>query len=220
MMPSSALIRTALFDAWAVIMPVTCAGCGAADRALCESCRPQLTPHVVVHSLTDGTPISTALGYDGEVRSMILALKERGRTDIAHALAAPLRAAVLAAVHGQVELIPVPSSRAAYRRRGYDPVALVLTRARLPSAHGVLAFTRKPSHQKTLNRQSRARNLAGLLEAKHPLIDRRFVMVDDVFTTGATLTETARAIRAGGGEVIGGAALAYTERRTPLLTSF
>ena len=76
----------------------------------------------------------------------------------------------------------------------------------------VLVHTRQPERQKTLDRQARSANLVGSLRASHSLSARRFVIVDDVMTTGATLEEAARAIRSAGGEVVGAATLAHTAK--------
>ena len=85
---------SAFVDAMAVLLPVSCAGCGEADRALCGACRGQLAPEPVLRSLDDGTPVWAALAYDGVVRRVILGLKEQGRTDVARALAVSFASAV------------------------------------------------------------------------------------------------------------------------------
>lgn len=213
------VIRSALLDAWAVFMPVSCAGCGADDRSLCADCHASLQPALEHHLLSDGTRVVAALDYGGTVRHAILAFKEQGRTDAARALAVPLAAALVEAltlaVGSTAELVTVPTSRESYRRRGYDPVGLLARRAGFAPVNRVLMRTRESGHQKELDREARALNLSGSLGAKHPLGGRRFVVVDDVMTTGATLIETARAIRAGGGEVVSAAVLAHTAKLFP-----
>ena len=214
-------LPVAALDALAVLFPVDCAGCGASDRALCPACRAKLAPLCERRMLGDGTVVFTTVRYEGAVRHMILALKEQGRTDVARALAAPLAATVAAALAATtqhattqrgIELCTVPSSRAAFRRRGYDPVLLLLRKAGLPAARGVLVSVRQHAQQKALGRGARQLNLVGSLQARYPLGGRKFVLVDDVVTTGATLTEAARAIRAGGGDVLFAVALANTVR--------
>ena len=202
----------AVLDAWSVLMPVTCVGCGADDRALCSTCRAAL--HAITHRtrLGDGTNIVSALSYDGVVRRSILAFKEQGRTDVARPLSAPFSIAIAAAVAGRVELATIPTSRAGFRRRGYDPVRLLLRRARLPHPSPVLANTHERAHQKTLGREDRSSNLAGSMVAHGGVGGRRFLLVDDVVTTGATLSEAARALREGGAEVVGAATLAFTPK--------
>jgi ComF family protein len=210
-------IREALLDAWAVLMPVECAGCTAPDRALCTGCRARLSAEPVWHSLPDGTRLVSALDYADEARQVILAFKENGRTDAATALAVALRCALLAAASAatdgavEPELALVPTSRRSYRRRGYDPVAVLVKRAGFRHSR-VLCHNRTTLQQKTLDVESRHRNLVGSLRAVAALDGRRFIVVDDVGTTGATLIEASRAIREAGGEVISAVTLAHTER--------
>jgi predicted amidophosphoribosyltransferase len=114
------------------------------------------------------------------------------------------------------ELAPVPTSRSSYRRRGYDPVALLVRRAGF-SGSTVLRHSRSTLSQKALDIDARSINLAGSLRASRPLHGRRFILVDDVMTTGATLTEAARAIRQAGGDVVAAATLAHTARLHPAI---
>lgn len=211
-------LRNAVLDAWSVLSPVSCAGCGADDRALCPACRVALTLDLRRNALPDGTPVFSALPYSGPVRSTILAFKEQGRTDVARALALPLRLALETALQtvsaGAARLTTVPSTRAAYRRRGYDPVTLLVAKA---GGHPVrlLRHTRAHQEQKSLGRSERSRNLVGSLAARHPGVGA-VVIVDDIMTTGSTLTEAVRAVRAAGGHVEAAVTLAFTERILPV----
>jgi len=213
--PVPALLRSVLLDAAAVLAPVDCAGCGGADRALCERCRAELTPPCAEQTLDDGTRVVAALRYDGTVREIVLAYKEQGRTDVARALAAPLLAAVSTALRGRCELVALPIGRAAYRRRGYDPVRMLLRKAGLGHPLAALRQTHDRAAQKSLSRAARAENLAGSMVASRGIRGRRLLLVDDVVTTGASLSEAARALRAAGAEVVGAATLASTPRLFP-----
>ena len=224
-------IPGALLDALAVLSPIDCAGCGGADRSLCEHCQLELEPEVTPRTLADGSTVFTALRYEGVVRRTLLALKESGRTDVARPLARALsaameRAAIECAATGcaatghaahdpagvpSVEFLSVPTSRSAWRRRGYDPVALLCKRAGYVPAKS-LRSSRATVSQKTLGLAERSVNLHESMRSRVSLRGRRFILVDDVVTTGATLAEATRAVRAAGGEVAGLAALAFTPR--------
>lgn len=206
--------RDAILDAWAVLFPVECAGCGAADRGLCADCAVALAPRPALRTTAGGLRVWTALEYAGVVRRVLLAFKEQERTDVAVQLAPPLAAAIAAAFSEAAELVIVPTSHGAYRRRGYDPVALLARRAGLRPSR-VLRHSRGTARQKSLGVEHRAANLRGALAATRSLAGRSFLIVDDVLTTGATLDEAARAIREAGGTVLGAAALAFTARRHP-----
>lgn len=203
-------LQRALAEATALLLPVDCAGCGAPDHALCPDCRRQLHPAVVPQRTPGGVPVRSGLRYQGTARRVLLALKEQQRTDLAEVLAVPLAAALAGCAEG-AEVVPVPSSRSAYRRRGYDPVRLLLSRTGRRGSR-VLLPARHTARQKTLGVQQRRQNLHGAMIARGPLTGRAFVIVDDVLTTGATVDEAARALRAAGATVLGAATAAWTPR--------
>lgn len=206
---------SALLDALAIVLPVTCAGCSADGRALCAACMSQLVPSLRLRQLSDDVRVCSALSYEGAVRNAVLAFKGSGRTDIAAALSVPLAAAVLASAAvspDRLLLVAMPGGREAYRRRGYDPVRLLLRRAGLGSPRKVLVGIRRRDEQKGLGREARAVNLAGTMGVRGDIRGERLLLVDDVVTTGATLREAVRALRGGGATVLGAAVLAATPR--------
>ncbi|WP_329243842.1 ComF family protein [Streptomyces canus] len=106
-----------------------------------------------------------------------------------------------------VLLVPVPSARWAVRARGHDParrIALAaageLRRAGMPArVVAVLRQRRRVADQSGLNSRQRLDNLAGALTVVpgggRLLAEGLVVLVDDLMTTGASLTEAARAVR-------------------------
>jgi ComF family protein len=223
--PLRAALVDALLDALAVLWPVDCAGCGTADQALCAACRAAVSPVVVVREV-GGLRVVSAGEYAGVGRRVILSFKQQGRTDVAGPLATSLATAVAHArrafgddltsrqtprTPGAVLIVPVPSSRAALGRRGFDPVRLLLRRAGLGFSP-VLLSTRRTAAQKKLGVDERAANMVGAFVARRRIPGVRVLLVDDVVTSGATLAEAARAIRAAGGEVVGAATLAFTKK--------
>ncbi|MDR5699836.1 ComF family protein [Agromyces aerolatus] len=212
-------VRGAIRDALAVLLPVTCAGCGRPDRAVCETCVRELAPDVRRIDRA-GVEVCAAHEYGGAVARTIGAFKDGGRTDaagaLAHALLAAVRAALAASGPGpRVELCTIPATPEARRARGYDPVPRLLARVRLRPARE-LRIVRRREDQAALGVEARRLNAAGSLAARRgDLHGRRFVVVDDVLTTGATVAEAVRALRAGGAEVAGAAVIAETPRRSP-----
>ncbi|CAN5141019.1 ComF family protein [soil metagenome] len=202
-----------LRDAWALLMPVECAGCAEPGIALCEECAPHLIPLPTPRTTREELVVVTALRFESRARAIIVFFKEHDRTDVAPQLAAALEAALIRAHarFGDAELVTVPTSRAAHRRRGYEPMVLLLhTLGRKPSR--VLKMTRRTPAQKTLGAAQRRANRRGAFVARTSLDGRTFVIVDDILTTGSSLDAAAKALRDAGAVVRGGVTLAFTPR--------
>ncbi|MBS1906711.1 MAG: ComF family protein [Actinobacteria bacterium] len=194
-----------------------CAGCGLAGTALCAACEAQLVPGVV-RSGSEALPLRAGLVFDGVAAAVLRAIKEDGQTSLIR----PLRPALAAAVRdlrstedrpSRIDVVvPVPTSRASFRRRGFRLPGILARGTGIPPL-AALAYARRVQDQRGLGVDERRRNLAEGLIATHRGDGATALIVDDVITTGATCAEAARALRAAGFRVAGAVAVAATRRR-------
>jgi len=211
------VVREACADALALLLPVSCAGCDEPDVGLCERCVLALVPaprsHVV--AAPDGDVVVwSGLAFEGVAARVLRAVKEDGRTGLAAALAPALTAALARVDAGDAVLVPMPTSRSAYRRRGFRVPELLVRRAGRRSGR-LLRHARRTADQRGLDRDARRRNVAHSLMAADAA-GKRVVVVDDVVTTGASLAEAVRALRAAGADVVAAVTVAATPRRLPI----
>ncbi len=153
--------------------------------------------------------------YEGIARNAILRMKFYDRPELAAPLAADVAEALRAAdaLPPFDLLVSVPAVEAERRGRGYDVpkrLAHALGGAlELPVARA-LRKTRETPRQAQLSGKARRSNLRGAFAARPevPLSGKRVLLVDDVYTTGATLDECAKELKAAGAVLCAGACVA------------
>ncbi len=195
-----------------LLLGQTCAGCAVPGSALlCLRCRRLVVPAPFsvrpVTSPPGFPPTSAACRYDGPVRRLLVAHKEQGRLGAVAPLGALLAVAVTAAVPGTVPvlLVPVPSRPAVVRARGHDPVARMarvaarqLAPTRPVRVASLLRHGRAVLDQSGLDHEQRRVNLQGalVLRARPPAAPAGcvVVVVDDICSSGATVTAAAGAL--------------------------
>ena len=118
-----------------------------------------------------------------------------------------------------VVLVPVPSAAGAVRRRGLDSTLALARQAarrlsgRYPTTVApTLVHARGVRDQAELDALARQANLAGAFTLRAPVPTAPTVVVDDLVTTGSSLTEAARVLRRAGVTLVGAATVAAAQR--------
>ena len=207
-----------------LVLPVECGGCAAPSTRWCETCARELAmgpdaPRVITPRIDAGVPVFALGRYAGARRQVIVAMKDRGRSD----LVTPLAQALALGVHRllgwglldvPLTIVPAPSRNWAARRRGGDPVTRIATLATAGHPHitvvRALRMKALARDSASLGSAARERNIAGrvLLTRRRVPADGEVLLVDDIVTTGATARESVRVLQTAGARVSAVLALA------------
>jgi ComF family protein len=148
--------------------------------------------------------------YDEAAAKAIVLLKYHAVTPLAGWFAAQLESLVRAEGIVADVVVPVPLDRARRRERGHNQAELIARplarRLGIPMRAALLLRTRPRPEKPRLTRRERWTTVRGAYRAREGTgVDKlRVLLVDDVFTTGATLDACSRALRkAGAAGVIG-----------------
>lgn len=150
----------------------------------------------------------SAFVYGDDSRALVLQLKHGGRTDALKAFGRWMARAGAEMLPGADALVPVPLHPRRLRQRRFNQSLLLdgaLSRiSGVPVEPHILVRTRATPSQGGLTAKGRTRNVAGAFRVRQSMKEtvkgRRFVLVDDVYTTGATLEACTRALTRAGAE--------------------
>lgn len=222
-----------LAERWS--LPGECMGClsplgGGDDALVCSVCRtrwraiPDPSCRVCGEPLSIGVgcrlcadwpagfgPVRSAVRLDAGARSLVHRFKYDGWWRLAEPFAQ--RMAPLLADVGDGDLVPVPLAGSRLRSRGYNQAERLAEAlgaiTGLPVALDRLSRSRETPTQTRLTPEARLANLAGAFAARS--CTRPAWIVDDVFTTGATLTSAALALLDAGAPQVGAVTFARAE---------
>ena len=213
----SKLAKTALD----LVFPIHCAGCGREGEIICGHCAGNLerveSPRCSICSALGVNEVcrwclqhprgfeslSSAFRFDGPIREAIHALKYRGvraaAEPLGHLLAEHLQANPVPADL----LIPVPLHSRRLHSRGYNQSALLARQIGrtldLPLREDLLTRVRNARPQvETQSREERRRNVAGNFACEGDAAGLAVLLIDDVATTGSTLSECADVLKGAG----------------------
>ena len=145
-----------------------------------------------------------SLRYEGVGKELVHTLKYKGYAPVVEKVIAPLMANVLDGNERFDLVVPVPLHRTRLAKRGFNQAKLmargVAKRISAPVLDK-LKVVRRTRDQVELSAEARRTNVTGAYASRGPVAGK-VLLVDDVFTTGATLSECAEVLRkAGAGEV-------------------
>jgi ComF family protein len=166
--------------------------------------------------------------YQDGLREMVHLLKYERMS----AVAGPLGGMLVRAVEmlesdsaRELMVVAVPLFPSKERQRGYNQAVLLADAAvdelkktrpewKLRAAHGVIQRVRDTESQFALTPRGRRRNLQGAFAVRNnaPVAGREVLLIDDIYTTGATARECARVLRRAGAAKVWVATLARAQR--------
>lgn len=163
--------------------------------------------------------VISALFYEDLVRDAIMRYKFEGWSCSSAAFAYIMREYLSDFAHLKDfdAVIPVPLSRERYNERGFNQ-SLPLAQAAAESA-GIrcdaksLVKIRNTKRQSRLSMKERVMNVRGAYRADSSVRGKRIILVDDIYTTGATMEECARTLSEAGAEEIAGVTLAIKYKK-------
>ena len=193
----------------AVLFPQKCLGCKKENEILCSDCllkisRPD-TPYL--------NGVHIAANYqDLVLKKALWMLKYQG---VKH-LAKPLAEIVKERIWKKLEtenwlVVPVPLSKNKLRHRGYNQAEMIAGELSGDVRADILfkKFHTK-SQVEVKNKEERLANIVGSFEIKNPetIKGKKIILIDDVFTTGATMREAKKVLKEAGAKKVVGVVVA------------
>jgi ComF family protein len=177
-----------------LLFPERCVGCSRFTCLLCNECKVEWSGKFV--NVIEGLSLISSALYSSNISRIVLRAKEnydsRARTILARAIATHIVEAST--------LIPIPSSKSAIRRRGYDHALLLAQEVSRLTGSRVwpgLLVNRRIKDQTLLGHTQRFANLAGAYSLRGGnYFPQSVVLIDDLVTSGASMREALRTLRA------------------------
>jgi ComF family protein len=190
---------------------------------LCRGCR--LAPPEFVRAVAFAS-------YGAEIRGLVRLLKFGRVRAVARLLGRPMAEAILkleGEAADELLVVALPLFRKREEQRGFNQAVLLADEAmrslkrlrpawKLAAAHGVIERRRSTESSFVLSPRGRRKNLQGAFRVTKEVKGREVLLVDDIYTTGATARECARVLTAAGAAKVWVATVARGQKKSALMT--
>lgn len=202
-----------------LVFPPACGNCGRVDFKFCAECR-RLLGGVPVNAeckqVANLSGVCATGLHAGILQVALQSFKYEGARELASALAGRL-ITVLNRLAWSIDMIvPVPLYADRLQERGYNQALLLsghVARAlSAPCRPSALRRIRETSPQARLSQGDRRLNVKGAFDAGESMEGQSVLLIDDVVTTGSTLSECAAALRAAEARCIYAIAVSHAQK--------
>lgn len=192
-----------------LIFPPTCGICGKiTEEHICKDCYKKLQPYLYFYRCED---IFYALKYKELIRSKIIDYKFNDKAYLYNMFCEILIRNKMACefIKEYDIIIPVPMHKRKKARRGYNQTELVAKQlARkfdIPISTTILIKQKNTPMQSSLGREDRIKNVQNVykIDYEEKITDKKVLLVDDIYTTGATVTECKKMLKLAGAKKVG-----------------
>jgi len=178
-----------------------CYFCGKVEEIICHECL-ILNLDLAKIQYIQGIPILTMTNKDITFSKLITSYKDEGVSDLVQPFSRIISVGLrFFSKHQQVKVVNVPSTNKALQKRGVDPISLMTETACLLAGkrfiyeNRLLVNRRERNDQASLNFKQRTLNMENAFKASFAEI-KPVIIVDDLITTGSSITQSIYALRA------------------------
>ena len=201
-----------------LVFPDSCLNCGKTGSILCNRCLKQIKP-IPGQSIHLKQPIEKVLcytSYSGIMRKIITKFKFENKKRIAETIANLMSEMIINRIpeFAKMSLLAVPLHASREKERSFNQ-ALLLARnisknLNIPCIENVLIRNRATNFMHKLNKKERMQNIKNAFTVvdKQAVSGKDIIIIDDIMTTGATLTAIAAELKKSGCNKVYGATAA------------
>jgi len=181
------------------------------NNTVCAECLNKIIPFTPVDYLKlKDIKVWSACSYEGVTRECIHLFKYKSKLDLVN----PLSSIMLKFANNYLKtdnfdiIIPVPLHSSRFRERGFNQAELIARKLakglNLPAHSNIIKRVKLTQAQAGLTKTQRLANLNNAFKVKNglPVEDKNVLLIDDVFTTGSTINECAKALLNAGAKSI------------------
>jgi ComF family protein len=195
-----------------LLFPPRCAGCGQIDTFWCSKCQDEIDEMSLEETIEPKHPlqgVAATAWHEGKLREAVQALKYENTPTMAKPLGEKLATCLKQQDWIYDIIVPVPLHTKRLMERGYNQAQLLAEQAASNMGIGCevngLQRIRETKSQVTISGTERLQNIKDAFVANSQFVNgRSIVIIDDVYTTGSTMSACGEALLSAGATVVYG----------------